>query len=53
MIYNDGSTSTLYYYVLNAQGDVIALLNSAGALVVSLKMQHVSSQKMRVLEEKR
>ena len=35
MIYNDGSTSTLYYYVLNAQGDVIALLNSAGALVAS------------------
>ncbi len=27
--------STLYYYVLNAQGDVIALLNSAGALVAS------------------
>ena len=22
MIYNDGSTMTLYYYVLNAQGDV-------------------------------
>ena len=35
MIYNDGSTSTLYYYVLNAQGDVIALLDSAGALVAS------------------
>ena len=35
MIYNDGSTSTLYYYVLNAQGDVIALLNSAGAFVAS------------------
>lgn len=35
MIYNDGSTSTLYYYVLNAQGDVIALLNSAGSLVAS------------------
>lgn len=35
MIYNDGSTSTLYYYVLNAQGDVIALLNSAGALIAS------------------
>ena len=35
MIYNDGSTSTLYYYVLNAQGDVIALLNSAGVLVAS------------------
>ena len=35
MIYNDGSTSTLYYYVLNAQGDVIALLNSAGTLVAS------------------
>lgn len=35
MIYNDGSTTTLYYYVLNAQGDVIALLNSAGALVAS------------------
>lgn len=35
MIYNDGSTSTLYYYVLNAQGDVIALLNSAGALAAS------------------
>lgn len=27
--------STLYYYVLNAQGDVIALLNSAGSLVAS------------------
>ena len=27
--------STLYYYVLNAQGDVIALLNSAGALAAS------------------
>lgn len=24
--------STLYYYVLNAQGDVIVLLDSAGAL---------------------
>ncbi len=35
MIYNDGSTSTLYYYVLNAQGDVIALLNSAGSLAAS------------------
>ena len=35
MIYNDGSTTTLYYYVLNAQGDVIALLNSAGSLVAS------------------
>ena len=35
MIYNDGSTTTLYYYGLNAQGDVIALLNSAGALVAS------------------
>lgn len=35
MIYNDGSTSTLYYYVLNAQGDVIALLNANGALVAS------------------
>jgi len=35
MIYNDGSTTTLYYYVLNAQGDVIALLNSAGVLVAS------------------
>ena len=35
MIYNDGSTSTLYYYVLNAQGDVIALLNSAGTLAAS------------------
>ncbi len=35
MIYNDGSTSTLYYYVLNAQGDVIALLDSTGALVAS------------------
>ena len=28
----DGATSTLYYYVLNAQGDVTALLDSAGAL---------------------
>ena len=35
MIYNDGSTTTLYYYVLNAQGDVIALLNANGALVAS------------------
>ena len=35
MIYNDGSTSTLYYYVLNAQGDVIALLNANGTLVAS------------------
>ena len=35
MIYNDGSTTTLYYYVLNAQGDIIALLDSAGALVAS------------------
>ena len=35
MIYNDGSTSTLYYYVLNAQGDVIALLNANGTLAAS------------------
>ena len=35
MIYNDGSTSTLYYYVLNAQGDVIALLNENGTLAAS------------------
>ena len=35
MIYNDGSTSTLYYYVLNAQGDVIALLNADGTLAAS------------------
>ncbi len=35
MIYNDGSTSTLYYYVLNAQGDVIALLNANGTLATS------------------
>ena len=35
MIYNDGSTSTLYYYVLNAQGDVIALLNANGMLAAS------------------
>ena len=28
----DGATSTLYYYVLNAQGDVTALLDSAGVL---------------------
>ena len=35
MIYNDGSTSTLYYYVLNAQGDVIALLNANGKLAAS------------------
>ena len=32
VIYNDGSTSTLYYYVLNAQGDVAAILNSSGKL---------------------
>ena len=35
MIYNDSSTSTLYYYVLNAQGDVIALLNANGTLAAS------------------
>ena len=35
MIYKHGQTTELYYYVLNAQGDVIALLNSAGALVAS------------------
>ena len=35
MIYNDGSTSTLYYYVLNAQGDVIALLNADGTIAAS------------------
>ena len=35
MIYNDGLTSTLYYYVLNAQGDVIALLNADGTLAAS------------------
>lgn len=35
MIYNDGSISTLYYYVLNAQGDVIALLNADGTLAAS------------------
>lgn len=35
MIYNDDSTSTLYYYVLNAQGDVIALLNANGTLAAS------------------
>ena len=35
LIYNDGSTSTLYYYVLNAQGDVIALLNANGKLAAS------------------
>ena len=35
MIYNDGSTSTLYYYVLNAQGDVIALLNADGKIAAS------------------
>ena len=37
MIYNDGSTTTLYYYVLNAQGDVIALLNANGTLAASYK----------------
>ena len=35
VIYNDGSTSTLYYYVLNAQGDVAAILNSSGKLAAS------------------
>ena len=35
MIYSDGSTTTLYYYVLNAQGDVIALLNANGTLAAS------------------
>ena len=35
VIYNDGSTSTLYYYVLNAQGDVSAILDSSGKLAAS------------------
>ena len=35
MIYKHGQTTELYYYVLNAQGDVIALLNANGALVAS------------------
>ena len=35
MIYKYGQTTELYYYVLNAQGDVIALLNSAGTLAAS------------------
>ena len=34
-VYDDGSTSTLYYYVLNAQGDVAAILNSSGKLAAS------------------
>ena len=35
MIYKHGQTTELYYYVLNAQGDVIALLNADGTLVAS------------------
>lgn len=35
MIYKHGQTTELYYYVFNAQGDVIALLNSAGTLAAS------------------
>ena len=35
VIYKHGQTTELYYYVLNAQGDVIALLNANGALVAS------------------
>ena len=31
------ATGALYYYVLNAQGDVIGLLNSSGELVVEYK----------------
>ena len=53
MIYNDGSTSTLYYYVLNAQGDVIALLNSAGALVAPTTMARGATIPCMVLTAKR
>ena len=35
MIYKHGQTTELYYYVLNAQGDVIALLNADGTLAAS------------------
>ena len=35
MIYKHGQTTELYYYVLNAQGDVIALLNANGTLAAS------------------
>ena len=35
MIYKHGQATELYYYVLNAQGDVIALLNADGTLAAS------------------
>ena len=35
MIYKHSQTTELYYYVLNAQGDVIALLNADGTLAAS------------------
>ena len=35
VIYKHGQTTELYYYVLNAQGDVIALLNANGTLAAS------------------
>ena len=35
VIYKHGQTTELYYYVLNAQGDVAAILNSSGKLAAS------------------
>ena len=35
MIYKHGQTTELYYYVLNAQGDVSAILDSSGRLAAS------------------
>ena len=35
MIYNDGSAAELYYYLVNAQGDVAAILDSSGTMVAS------------------
>ena len=35
VIYKHGQTTELYYYVLNAQGDVSAILNSSGKLAAS------------------
>ena len=35
MIYKHGQTTELYYYVLNAQGDVSAILDSSGKLAAS------------------
>ena len=35
MIYKHGSTAELYYYLVNAQGDVAAILDSSGTMVAS------------------